>query len=373
MRKEGRFFVRYAGLWLIPLAILIALLMAECVLRLYPQLLPLEAQIKRLWQLQGRVQSIGDPYLGFVYPAHRKKEIESQDFRFTIESDEHGFRNASPWPDQADIVVVGDSLVYGWGMKRDASWVGLLEKSLAGDRVITLGLPGTVPQQYVRFLERFGLDLHPKLVIFGIFAGNDIVGAENFDRWLASGSPGNYDVWRFFKGRVPNRSRGLLGGSHLLLFLQAMKKSLGEAYSSETIKFAHHGELQLVPVIHKRAIAKTHPQDPAFRSVIQAAVTAKDLATKNGSEFLVVLFPTKEEIYLPQLGVDFPSLTRPLKDALEGNGISSIDLSERFREKAAQDEKLYFHIDGHPNKTGNAVIAEVLIEHLRSAPPQARH
>jgi hypothetical protein len=292
------------------------------------------------------------------------------DFRFTIESDEHGFRNPSPWPEQAEIVVVGDSMVYGWGMKRDASWVGLLEESLAGDRVITLGLPGTVPQQYVRFLEEFGLALHPKLVIFGIFAGNDVVGAENFDRWLASGSPGNYDVWRFFEGKVPSRSRGLLRGSHLRLFLEAMKKTLHETYSSETVEVGGHGSLQLVPVIHRRALAKTHAQDPAFKRVIESAVTAKNLAVANGSEFLVVLFPTKEEIYLPLHDVPFPSLTRPLKDALDSNGIACIDLSERFRERAAQDEKLYFHIDGHPNKAGNRVIAEVVIEHLRNATPQ---
>jgi hypothetical protein len=363
------FFIRHAGLWLVPLAILIALIMAESVLRLYPQLLPLEAQIRRLWQLQSQVQSIGDPYLGFVYPAHRTKQIESLDFRFTIESDEHGFRNPSPWPDQADIVVVGDSMVYGWGVERSTSWVGLLEESLAGQRVITLGMPGAVPQQYVRYLEKFGLDLHPKLVIFGIFAGNDVVGAENFESWLASGSPGNYDVWRFFGGKPPSRSRNLLGESQLLLFLQSMKRTMGDAYSSETVKIPDRGSLQLVPAIHKRALAKNHPQDAAFRKVIELAVTAKNLAVANGSEFLVILFPTKEEIYLPLSGVSYPSLTRPLKDALEDQDIRCIDLSERFHESATQNEKLYFHIDGHPNKTGNRIIAGVVIEHLRNALP----
>ncbi len=367
VRTEKQFLIRRAGLWLVPLAILIALMMAEGLLRLFPQLLPLEAQVKRLWELQTQVHSIGDPDLGFVYPAHRKKEIKSLDFRFTIESDEHGFRNPSPWPDQADIVVVGDSMVYGWGMKRGSAWVGLLEESLAGERVITLGLPGAVPQQYVRFLEKFGLDLHPKLVIFGIFAGNDVVGAENFDHWLAKGSPGNYDVWRFFEGNVPRRAHGFPSNSHLLMFLKSLKKSLGMAYSARSVK-TDGGSIQLAPASLKRALAKTQPKDPGFRSVIEAAVTARILAEANGSEFLVVLFPTKEEVYLPLNGVPFPSLTRPIADVLERNGIDYIDLTESLREHAAQGEKLYFKIDGHQNRNGNRVVAETLIEHLRNTP-----
>jgi hypothetical protein len=221
----------------------------------------------------------------------------------------------------------------------------------------------------LRSLETFGLDLHPKLVIFGIFAGNDVVGAENFESWLANGSPGNYDVWRFFEGRPPSRSRDLLGDSQLLLFLKSVQKTMGQAYSSETLEIPNRGKLQLVPAIHRRAQAMNQPQDPAFRKVIESAVSARNLTVANGGEFLVMLFPTKEEIYLPLAGVAYPSLTRPLRDALEEQDIRCIDLSERFHESAAQNEKLYFPIDGHPNKAGNRIIAGVVIEHLRNAQP----
>lgn len=357
--------VRYDAFWLVPLALVVGLLMSEGLLRLFPELLTEEAQIKRLWMLQNRVESIADPYLGFVYPPNHQKEIESLDFRFNIESDEHGFRNPSPWPDQADIVIVGDSMVYGWGVERDKAWISLVDERLPASRVITLGLPGTVPQQYARYFEKFGRDLRPRVLIFGIFPGNDILGAETFDRWVAAGSPGNYDVWRFFEGKVPKSDASFPRNSQLMLLLESVHKSLGQTYSAKTIQTADGETLQLAPAILRRAVQRLDPQNPGFRSVVQAAVHTRNLARDNGSEFLVVFFPTKEEIYLPLYGEQFPSLIRPLAEVLEREGIAYIDLTDRFRELAAQGKKLYFKIDGHPNELGNRVIADVLSDHLQ--------
>lgn len=363
--KGRQLFFRYAALWLMPLAVVMALLLAEGLLRQFPELLPEEAQIRRLWQLQTNTKSIGDPYLGFLYPPYYRTEIVSLDFDFKIESDEHGFRNRSPWPDQADIVVVGDSLAYGWGVERDAAWTSLLDARLPESRVITLGLPGTAPPQFVRYFERFGLGLQPKVLIFGIFAGNDIVDANTFDRWITAGSPGNYDVWRFFEGRVPKRDAGFPRNSYLLLFLKSARKSLGQQYSAKTVRSADGEKLQLAPAILQRALEYNDPMNWGFKSVVQAVLAARNLTRDSGSELLVVLFPTKEGIYLPLHDVPFPTLVRPLKDVLEDEGITCIDLSERFRELAAQGKKLYFEIDGHPNELGNRVVADVLADYLR--------
>jgi acetyltransferase AlgX (SGNH hydrolase-like protein) len=373
MVNESRFFYRHAGLWLVPLAVLLALAMGEVLLRLFPQLLTQEAQIKRLWMLQTRVKSVGDPYLGFVYRPHYRKRVVSLDFEFGIEADEHGFRNASPWPDQADIVIVGDSMVYGFGVEEGNSWVGKLAGQLPVSGIISLGLPGAVPQQYYRYFERFGVGLKPKLLIFGIFPGNDVVDAVTFDRWVAAGSPDNYDVWRFFEGKIPTRKDAFPRNIQVWLLAESVKKSLGQKYSAMTVRLEGGGSLQLAPAIYKRAVEHNDPADPGFRRVVQAAVDARNLARENGSEFLVLLFPTKEEIYLPLHDEPFPSLTHNFAEVLEHEGISYIDFTGRFRELAAEGKKLYFKIDGHPNKQGNSVIADVLANHLRQQEQRLIH
>jgi hypothetical protein len=342
---------------------LLALLLGEMVLRLRPQLLPESAQIKRLYQLQTKVKSIGDPYLGFVYPPHYRTEISSLDFEFLIESDEHGFRNSSPWPDQADIVIVGDSMVYGWGVAKEHSWVSLLADRLPQSRIVNLGLPGAGPQQYFRYFERFGVGLRPKVLLFGIFAGNDLAGAAAFDRWVAAGSPGNFDTWRFFQGRPPKKD--LLHDSLVLLLLREAIGSFRQSYASETIMTPEGRKLQLVPSVYRMTLRQNHPSNPAFRHLIQSTVAARDLARDNGIEFVAVLFPTKEEIYLPLRGVQFPSLVEPMKTPLEAEGITCIDLTDRFRERAAMGKKVFFRIDGHPNILGNRIVARAVTGHLQ--------
>lgn len=364
MSKERRLSSRLAALWLVPMAMVFALLLGEGLFRLFPNLLPEEAQIRRLWQRQTEVKSVGDPYLGFVYPPYYKTEIKTLDFRFDIESDEHGFRNPSPWPEQADIVIVGDSLAYGWGVEWDAAWPKLIGDELPQHRVITLGLPGTVPQQYFRYFEKFGVGLRPKILIFAIFPGNDIVEAKIFDRWVAAGSPGNYNEWRFFEGKVPSRQATLLENSHLLLFLRSLRKSLGQQYESKTVQTADGGKVQLSPGLYLNTLRSNNPADSGFSSIVRATVAARNLARASGSEFLVMLFPTKEAVYLPSHGVNFPSLVRPLRDVLEREGIACLDLTGKFLELGARGERIYFEIDGHPNERGNRVIADALEEYL---------
>jgi hypothetical protein len=365
MANGRHWLLRYAAWWLLPLSIVVALLLAEGLLRLNPKLLPEEAQIRRLWQLQTRPSSIADPYLGSVYPPHYRTTIESLDFKFLIESDEHGFRNPSPWPEQAQVVIVGDSFANGWGVARETSWIGLLDEALPDSRVITLGMPGTVPQQYFRYLERFGVGLKPKLVIFGIFVGNDIVEAAIFNRWLAAGSPGNYNEWRFFEGKVPRRRTGLVENSYLKIFLQTMRKQLGSKFSAKTITFPDGEELQLAPGNLQQALHRNDPLDPGFRMVVDATLASRKLAHDNGSAFLVVLFPPKEGIYLPVQGVPFPSLARPLRDVLQDEGVLCLDLTSRLQELAAHRLKLYFEIDGHLNELGQRAVAATLLGYLQ--------
>ena len=357
--------VRYAALWLVPLAVLVALVAAEGILRLFPALLPEEAQVRLQYQLREAVQSIGDPDLGFLYPSHQRKQIVTADFSFEIETDDHGFRNPAPWPARADVVVVGDSMAFGWGVERSASWVYLLEQGLAGRRVITLGLPGTAPQQYYRYLEKFGVGLRPEVVVFAVFPGNDFVGAEQFDQWLQAGSPGNFDVWRAFDGEVPVQPKDALGPSYLRLFLWGLGRRTDEPFAGRSVRLSDGSRLQLVPGIFRRAVALNDPTTPSFQAVVDATLAARDLAQTNGSRFLVVLFPTKEAVYLPLFGQPFTSLTRPLADVLKEHGVECINLVGPFRERAAQGQKLYFEIDGHPNELGNQLVAEVVGEHLR--------
>ncbi|MDH4073204.1 MAG: hypothetical protein OEV41_08890, partial [Gammaproteobacteria bacterium] len=86
-----------------------------------------------------------------------------------------------------------------------------------------------------------------------------------------------------------------------------------------------------------------------------------------GSQFVVLLFPVKESIYLPLQGISFAGLVHPLQEVLLNQaGIPSIDMTGPFREWAAKGKQLYFEVDGHPNALGNQVVADTVAQYLRA-------
>ncbi len=128
-------------------SIFLALGLAEVSLRAFPGLMPEELQLRLHWRETSRPVTLPDPYLGYIYPPNHVARIERPhgDFAFTFTTDEHGFRNPSPWPERAGIVVLGDSMAFGYGVDDDQTWTTLLAARLPGNRIINLGLPGLPP------------------------------------------------------------------------------------------------------------------------------------------------------------------------------------------------------------------------------------
>jgi hypothetical protein len=126
MRKSLKAVI--APLVLLGASTALALGVAETSLRAFPELMPEEAGLRLHWREIGQEPvSQPDPYLGFVYPPnyHGRFERDDGDFAFTYSTDEHGFRNP-PRPERAEIVVLGDSMAFGYGVDDEEAWTTLL-------------------------------------------------------------------------------------------------------------------------------------------------------------------------------------------------------------------------------------------------------
>jgi hypothetical protein len=363
-------------------SILFTLVLAEGVLRLAPGLLPVELQ--QVLRADPRNYGIVHPYIGHLHKPNNALVISGRDFHAIHNTDGHGFRNAWPWPEAAEILTLGDSVTFGQGVEDEQAWPALLARSFPKSRVINLGLIGAGPQQYLRVYETFGLKLRPKVVLVGLFIGNDFWDAEMFDLWLKSGAGGSYMVWRDF-GRPPSasldlqqpvgqtissvswRAKLLARNSYVYNLLLYVRGNFSRWIPSgkKVFQAPDGSRLELAPSVLAHNTREARPGRHVFQQVVDSLQRIHVLAKKNGATVLVILQRSKEEVYLPLVGELPPDPAAPLLVALRELGIPYLDLLEEFRRRAAKGEVLFFETDGHPNARGYALIAELLTSHLK--------
>lgn len=373
---------------LIGVGVLMSAVLAEGLLRFVPGLL--SPELEHVIQSTPQSAGIAHPYIGHLHKPNNTFILAGRDFHATNHTDGHGFRNSWPWPETAEIVVVGDSLPFGYGVEGDQSWPALVAKQLPELSLVNLGLLGGGPQQYLRLYETFGEELQPKILLVGFFLRNDLWDGEMFETWLESGAAVNYVVWRDFgrprSTRLELRQplgdlfvsvlwRGHLFASRSQLYnlLHYVRRSFRDSVRgwdvSESATFETRDgtrlELNLGDFADKTKDVR--PGNRRFDIAIDALQRLDSKARSNGTEMLVVFQPSKEEVYLPLLGEPEADPGRPLREKLGELGIDYLDLLPDFRRRAAEGEALFFEVDGHPNVRGYALTANLVLAHLTGA------
>jgi lysophospholipase L1-like esterase len=342
------------------LTTVLCVLAAEGVFRLFPATLPSEVH-----QRLARKRGIAHSYIGYLQTPNATGVIVGRDFQGTFHTDGHGFRNSWPWPDHADIVTLGDSVTFGYGVEDGEAWPALLAQAFPQLHVINLGLIGASPEQYVRVYETFGLPLRPKLVVVGFLASNDFLDNMLFHQWVQAGAHGNYLVWRDFDRHGPVKSF-LLRHSYLIALLLQTRDVYQSWWGSEPrlLALGPTARVQLRPSVFRAWAQNATPENRGFQAVVRALARLHALTTAQGAQILIVLQPAKEQVYLPMLGEAVPDLSTPFRAALAAHGLPSIDLFPAFWHHAAAREALFFETDSHPNRQGYRLIAQEIAAYL---------
>lgn len=354
----------------ITVGLVVALTLVEGLLRLIPGLLPIE--IRPVVQARRSDFGVAHPYIGHLHSPNNSVVQSGRDFSATHNTDGYGFRNSWPWPNQVEIVALGDSVTFGQTVEDNQAWPAILDRLLPQSRVINLGLIGAGVQQYLRVYETFGIKLHPKLLLVGVFIRNDFWDDGLFESWLKSGAS-NYMVWRDFDRQTKvdsNRPidglvqtlRLLVRGSHLYNLLRYIRRL---SFDVKIFQTADGSRLELVPGDFVEKTLGAQPERREFQLALSALRHMHSLASKNGTTMLVLLQPGKEEVYLPLLGQPMTEPSEPLRRELENSGIQYLDLMPAFRQRALAGEKLFQEADGHPNVRGYALIAESVLSTSR--------
>lgn len=328
--------------------------------------------------------------LGYALPPHSFED-----------TDANGFRNPGV-PESADIVTLGDSQTYGFNALSADSWPRKLEK-MTGRSVYNMGMGGYGPVQYYYLADK-ALLMHPKLIILGFYAANDMSDSCRMfalDYWKNFAKEKGLNVEDCLKSLdilLPPNSivpkRNLLEGlrdsardSNFLMLLKQVPAVSNFISHRRDLKWAKESPNEFF-VVNDGTIdtifsigepgAKIGFDSPNIKRGAELAKyflgeTAKKIKAA-GAELLVIFIPDKPDVledYLVSKGYAIPEnykrnvafheeVQKMFTDFFKQLNVPTVDAKSSMVEKIGDKEHPMFnnYLDSHPFAIGYEAMAE---------------
>ncbi|MEZ6037794.1 MAG: hypothetical protein R3F29_09965 [Planctomycetota bacterium] len=266
-----------------------------------------------------------------------------------------GFRNLAV-PDQADVIVFGDSQTYGWGVPFEATWPRQLELA-SGRSVYSMALGGWAGAQY-RYLFDKALQLRPQQVLVALYMGNDSIDTLR--------QVYTVDVF------APYRIDGVRSLDELDLKLPR-SEAVEVRFGDEAIAFT--------PAV--RWFVNDRSRDAVrvgYRLLAELSSSLAAAAEAAGVKVAFLIVPTKETVFAPRAARDGVVLPQQFRDVVEAEAVNAaeliaalhatghvvVDATEPLQRAVLDGVRAYpLDKDGHPNGDGYRVIAECAAAALR--------
>ena len=316
--------------------------------------------------------------------------------------DSMGYRNEFV-PKKADVVAIGDSQTYGVSANSKNSWPAQLGK-LIGKKVYNISLGGYGPVQYYYLLKNQALILNPSVIIVGFYLGNDLMDTYRIvytnDYWghlrnksfmaeLMIADNNTIDSDR----RLDIENNKIFGDirdwlAHHSIFYRALKQSFGYIFRyPESIDITIFEDkssklrIDFTPSLRFGALNISDPKiKEGLRISLDCFLKMYNLCKINNIIFIVVLFPTKENVYskyiennkrlknsniINELLINENIVNGLVKSHFIEHKIPYIDVLEPLRSKIG--EQIYpSNWDGHPNKNGYEIVAKSIEYYLET-------
>lgn len=342
-----------------------------------------------------QVEMVNDPVLGAVpSPSTRGHGF-----------DRWGFRNADV-PERVDIVAIGDSHTYGNTATMQDSWPSVVER-LSGRRTYNMGLGGYGPNQYFHVLTTKAVTLKPRLVIAGLYMGDDFENAYlityGLDHWKALRALPpervDFDIWQAPAATSWHKPMRVWLSRHSLLYQLLVHgpytgrfqgeyqiRNASKLYPSATALFVPEKNIEeafLPEGILRRLNQDDETVREGMRITFSLLSQMNDFCRQHGIQFLVAVIPTKEMVFaeyldgnakLPLSGV-IARLLRHERLAREetfkfltASGLSYIDTLPALRNKVEHQLYARTAADMHPSRNGYNVIGTAIAAALKQQP-----
>ncbi len=255
------------------------------------------------------------------------------------------------------VVIHGDSVLHGWGVAPEESAAAILKERIVNAQVVNASVSGYSIDQYYMYLKAFLPRTRPKVVVIGIYAGNDYQSA-GMSNWRGHSKPlfvRDGDGIKLFRERAPSYNCvDQLGGS--LLFKPIWTY---EAVAQKSIDV----------VCNVRTLS-----EPEHAFVVEKLLEAIDETVKKaGGRALFVLLPDRNDFNMDRFVVSpdqyyAKTLARydQLATLLKEGGFDVLWFKDEMERASENPFSLYLPNDSaHLNVAGNRLLADVLQRELK--------
>jgi hypothetical protein len=265
---------------------------------------------------------------------------------------ERGYRGRSlalPRTPRTRVVVLGDSIAFGLGVADDETFPSRLDARHSWIEVANLAVQGYGPDQELLVLERDGLRLQPDVVVLAFCMANDLAesalsvslydGTTPKPRYRLVRGDLVLDAAHLQRGAIWRAQRGLSDHSYLFNRLAAvMPQPLPP-------RGPHWRERYAEALRHEEQIL-------ALNGALVRRMSR--LCRQHGIDFLVAAFPDR---------LTFRRRTPLLErffDELAADGITVVDMADRFRRLGLRLKDVAIDGAGHLSEPGHAIVSEEL-------------
>jgi hypothetical protein len=315
---------------------------------------------------------VPDAEIGFLLAPNQHQEIQAPDFTFLRETDSKGFPNRDPWPTEADIVLLGDSLVVGEGVGLAKSFPQLIGKMLPHLKLVNLGLPGAGAERQYPIHLRFGAGLRPRLVVACLYLAADFDNDRHFDSWLREGKNTDYNDYRLNFRKThdirlafdpePLFERSWLLGMARELIIRSIA---GNNRIPDRFLFPDGTEVLFDGNKLEFAAEAVATDDGRIGALLKSVEKLRDLVVRHDGKLIVVLIPSKEELFGVSASRRDRNLVSRARQRFEDAKVPVLDLYPAILKSGAKQSS-YFRLDIHLNEYGNRIVAEQFVAWFHS-------
>ncbi len=325
--------------------------------------------------------------------------------------DRWGFRNPKV-PDSADIVAVGDSHTYGNTARMVDSWPYVLAH-LSGQKVYNMALGGYGPNQYFYLSNAKAFSLKPKMIIWGLYMGDDFENAFSItyglDYWknlrILPPQKVETNIWERTPTDTAVRKMRVWLSHHSVIYQLVFHMGIGGRVAGEIqIRKAaelYPGYATSINLPDKHILEAFRPKATLFgldqenpnvregmRITFELLKEMKEICQRNRVQFVVVVIPSKEMVFSDYLE---HNSQLPLNDVIgkllssersalaqtfrfmSENNIEFVDTLPGLKKSAGQGLYALSAVDMHPNRNGYRVIGEAVADYLKQANTRSSH